>query len=74
MDIKYIDYASKVQQALHNAGYFVDVDDTPRTLNKKVREAQLAQYNFILVVGEKELESNSVNIRTRDNEVLVLYF
>jgi threonyl-tRNA synthetase len=45
------------------------VDETPRTLNKKVREAQLAQYNFILVVGSSEMEALSVNIRTRDNEV-----
>ena len=35
----------------------------------QVREAQLAQYNFILVVGEKEAQAKSVNIRTRDNEV-----
>ena len=35
----------------------------------QVREAQLAQYNFILVVGEKEMEAHSVNIRTRENEV-----
>jgi len=34
-----------------------------------VREGQLAQYNFILVVGSEEAESDSVNVRTRDNEV-----
>jgi threonyl-tRNA synthetase len=58
-----------VQQLVHEAGYYVDVDDSARTLNKKVREAQLAQYNFILVVGEKEMAEKSVNVRTRDNEV-----
>jgi threonyl-tRNA synthetase len=36
---------------------------------KQVREAQLAQYNFILVVGAQEMEALSVNIRTRDNQV-----
>ena len=35
----------------------------------QVREAQLAQYNFILVVGSSEEEADSVNVRTRDNEV-----
>ena len=44
----------------------MDVDDSTRTLNKKVREGQVAQYNFILVVGEKEVQSNSVAVRTRD--------
>uniref|UniRef100_A0A4W4E5F6 threonine--tRNA ligase n=1 Tax=Electrophorus electricus TaxID=8005 RepID=A0A4W4E5F6_ELEEL len=38
-------------------------------LNKKIRNAQLAQYNFILVVGEKEKMTNSVNVRTRDNGI-----
>ena len=34
-----------------------------------MREAQLAQYNFILVVGAEEAAKNGVNVRTRDNEV-----
>jgi threonyl-tRNA synthetase len=38
-----------VQKKLHDAGYHVDTDlDHGCTLNKKVRNAQLAQYNFIL--------------------------
>jgi threonyl-tRNA synthetase len=35
----------------------------------QVREAQLNQYNFILVVGEQEASAGTVNVRTRDNEV-----
>jgi threonyl-tRNA synthetase len=69
IDLKFAEYACNLQQQIHDAGYHVDVDETPRTLNKKVREAQLAQYNFILVVGSSEMEALSVNIRTRDNEV-----
>ncbi len=34
---------------------------------KKVREAQLAQYNYILVVGDEEVAKETVNVRTRDN-------
>jgi threonyl-tRNA synthetase len=69
VDMKFIDYALEVKQELHNAGFYIDVDDSHRTLNKKVREAQLAQYNHILVVGEKEAQVRAVNVRTRDNEV-----
>ena len=47
----------------------MEIDDSSRTLPKKVREAQLSQYNFILVVGQEEMDSNTVNVRTRDNEV-----
>lgn len=35
----------------------------------QIREAQLAQYNYILVVGEKEQVAETVNVRTRDNQV-----
>ncbi len=46
------------------------VDDSCRTLNKMVREAQLSQYNYILVVGATEKENRTVNIRSRTNEIL----
>ncbi|XP_074242828.1 threonine--tRNA ligase 1, cytoplasmic isoform X2 [Saimiri boliviensis] len=64
------EYAQKVRQQFHDAKFMADVDLDPGcTLNKKIRNAQLAQYNFILVVGEKEKISGTVNIRTRDNKV-----
>merc|ERR1719284_402358 len=65
----YADYAVKVRDEIHAAGFHAEVDLTHRTLNKMVREAQLAQFNFILVVGEKEAQDGTVNVRTRDNEV-----
>ena len=40
------------------------------TTNKKVREAQLGQVNYILVVGDREVGSQTVNVRTRDNRIL----
>ncbi|KAL0979948.1 hypothetical protein UPYG_G00191940 [Umbra pygmaea] len=64
------EYALKVQGDFHRGGLMTDVDcDASCTLNKKIRNAQLAQYNFILVVGEKEKSSETVNVRTRDNKV-----
>jgi len=50
--------------------YFVDMDQSGGTLNKMVRDAQVAQYNFILVIGEKEKERGTVNVRTREGERL----
>uniref|UniRef100_A0A4W6G6D3 threonine--tRNA ligase n=1 Tax=Lates calcarifer TaxID=8187 RepID=A0A4W6G6D3_LATCA len=64
------DYAKKVCKQFTEAGFMADADlDSGCLLNKKIRNAQLAQYNFILVVGEKEKMTNSVNVRTRDNKV-----
>lgn len=45
----YDDYARQVRDQLHEAGFMVEVDtDAGDTLNKKIRNAQLAQFNFIL--------------------------
>uniref|UniRef100_A0A8C9Y1K4 threonine--tRNA ligase n=1 Tax=Sander lucioperca TaxID=283035 RepID=A0A8C9Y1K4_SANLU len=45
-------------------------DDQGATLNKKIRSAQLAQYNYIFVVGDKESESGTVNVRSRGGKQL----
>ncbi|KAK6189003.1 hypothetical protein SNE40_005063 [Patella caerulea] len=64
------EYASKVAKQLEAAGFLSEADlDHGDTMNKKVRNAQLAQYNFIFVVGEKELSNGTANVRTRDNKV-----
>ncbi|XP_064653248.1 threonine--tRNA ligase 1, cytoplasmic-like [Lineus longissimus] len=64
------EYAQKVKDTLYQAGFQCDVELDPGfTMNKKIRNAQLDQYNFIFVVGEKELSNNTVNVRTRDNKV-----
>lgn len=59
-------YASQLRDKIHDAGYYVDVDATDRKIQKKVREAQLAQYNYILVVGEEEANTGQVSVRVRD--------
>ena len=64
------DYAEQVRQQLFDAGFQAESEIDPGlTINKKVRNAQLAQFNFILVVGDKEMANGSVNVRTRDNKI-----
>ncbi|CAG8732501.1 14884_t:CDS:1, partial [Acaulospora morrowiae] len=50
--------------------YFIDIDLSSNSLNKMIKTAQLAQYNFIVVVGEKEKDTRTVNVRQRDGEIL----
>lgn len=66
----HIAYARDIGAVLEAEGFFVDVEDSTKTMNKKIRDAQLAQYNFVLVVGSEEAADRSVNVRTRANEVL----
>ena len=63
------DYCEEVRQMLRDEGFYADVDASKATFQKKVRNAQIAQYNFQLVVGEAEVNNRSVNIRTRENQV-----
>lgn len=62
-------YGAEIQQILRNEGYHADLDDSSKTLQKKIRDNQLAQYNYIFVVGKEEVENKTVNVRTRDNQV-----
>ena len=65
----FVPYGNKVMGRLKAAGFHVDIDDSSNSLKKKVREGQLAQYNYILVVGEKEETNDSVAVRNRNNEM-----
>ena len=64
-----VGYAKEVRAALRGAGFHAEVDAADKKMQKKVREAQLAQFNYILVVGEAESAARTVNVRTRDNHV-----
>lgn len=64
------EYALQVSSTFSEEGFMADIDlDHSCTLNKKIQNAQLAQYNFIFVVGEKEKANSAVSVRTRDNRV-----
>ncbi|XP_075381194.1 threonine--tRNA ligase, mitochondrial isoform X4 [Mycteria americana] len=65
------DYAREVQAVLRGGGLVADLDgDAGATLARKIRRAQLAHYNFQLVVGPRERARGTVNVRTRDNRRL----
>jgi len=63
-------YAETVLEELKNSGLLAGLDTRALTMNKKIREAEISKVNYILVVGDKEMESKTVNVRTRDNKVL----
>ncbi|KAL2268110.1 hypothetical protein VTJ83DRAFT_2956 [Remersonia thermophila] len=63
----FLGYAKEVATLLKKAKFYADVDSTGNTLQKKIRNAQLAQYNFVFVVGDDEMRNRKVNIRYRDD-------
>lgn len=66
---RFTDDARKLLAQLRSHGIRATIDTASETINKKVRNAQLDQANYILVYGEKEQASNSLQVRTRDNKV-----
>lgn len=58
----YNDYCTEVQQIAHNKGFFADTDLSDNTLKKKIRNAQVAQYNFIFGKWFDGLQMNDVLI------------
>ena len=67
---KFENYGQKVLKTLLSADIRATLDSRPLTINKKIREAQLDQVNYILVVGAKEEGTENVTIRRRDNVVV----
>ncbi len=59
----FIGYAEEVQNALKKAGIRSELDDSNDGLNKKVRNAETSHTNYILVIGEKEMNEKTVAVR-----------
>ena len=66
-----IPISSTAQEIYHHERpyYYVDLDVSDKTLSKKVREAQLLQYNTIVIIGEREVMAKTLSVRWRDGKV-----
>ena len=60
---KYNDYAKKVCDLLNNSDIRTSIDERNETIGKKIRENELKRTPFLLVVGEKEADSETVAVR-----------
>jgi len=63
------DYAAKVGALLDEAGVRVYVDSASKTMDYKIREAQLRKVPYMLVVGQREEQAGTVAVRGRDGKV-----
>jgi threonyl-tRNA synthetase len=57
-------------QRLRDWGIRVELDHSPERINAKIRAAQLQKIPYMLVVGDKEQQSQAVSVRLRTNENL----
>ena len=63
-------YAAEIASKMENCGIRVRLDDRNETMGKRIREAQIEKIPYMLIVGGKEQETNSVSVRTRKGEDL----
>jgi len=67
---RHTDHGAKVAAELRDLGVRVEVDWRSESIGKKVRDAELGRYPYMLVVGDREEESGEVAVRShRDGEV-----
>ena len=59
------EYAEKVSKVLKNSDIRGFIDDRNEKVGKKIREAEMGKTPFMLIVGEKEMESNTISVRQR---------
>jgi len=65
MSNKYLEYSEKLADAIEVQHVRVDIDDRASTLQKRVREAEMEWVPYIIVVGQKEIESEVLPVRDR---------
>jgi threonyl-tRNA synthetase len=67
---RHVEYARTLRKQFKQAGFHCDIDESNESVSKKVRNAQLSQINYMLTVGDQEVQNHTVNLRTRENVVL----
>ena len=60
---KFSDYAKKVCDLMNNSDIRTSIDDRNETIGKRIRESELKRIPFLVIVGEKEFENNTVSVR-----------
>ena len=63
----HINYAKEIKKKIEKEEIRVELDDRQEKTGYKIREAQIQKIPYMLVVGDKEIENNSVSVRSRED-------
>ncbi|MGR3952177.1 MAG: threonine--tRNA ligase [Chlamydia sp.] len=64
---RHIERAQEIEAIMRNCEFETEVYSAHESVSKKVREAQILQFNYILTIGDQEIENQTISVRTRDN-------
>lgn len=62
---KHMEYARGINQALQNAHMRVDIDDRNKSMQSKIRDAEKLKIPYVVIIGDKEIETDTVSVRSR---------
>jgi threonyl-tRNA synthetase len=62
--------ATEIVREIERRGLLCELDDTQESVGKKIRTAQLLQANYMVTIGDKEIESGKLSVRTREGKVV----
>ena len=62
---RHLDYVYEIKKALEAEGLRVEVDSRSEKIGYKIREAQLEKVPYMFIVGDKDIEANTVSVRHR---------
>ncbi len=64
---KHLEYSQELYQRLKNSKFRVELDDRGEKLGYKIREAQLSKIPYMLIIGDQEVENQTVAVRHREH-------
>jgi len=65
---KHVDYAKSIAKELDQSGIRYNIDTKDETMGNKIRKAQEQKVPYMIIVGDKELDANTISVRYRDGE------
>jgi len=60
-----VDFALKIKEELKEAGIRVEINDSQEKLGYKIRQSQVQQVPYMIIIGDKEIKDNTISVRDR---------
>ena len=65
---RHIDYARQIEKVLQDENFRTQLDDSSERMNLKIREAQFQKVPYMIIIGDKEMNSDTISLRLRNGK------
>lgn len=67
---RHIAYAEQIEKKIKEKGFLCSIERSHESVSKKIRNSQLLKINYMITLGDKEIEKKTLSLRTRGNKVI----